>query len=84
MSRRELLGFAFVLVAAAPARAQEIPEKLLSPNTQLYVRWDGVTAHKEAYQASIWGPIMAGPTASQSAPSRTTTTKSEPSTKTPS
>jgi hypothetical protein len=51
-----------VLAAAAPARAADPPERLLSPTTQLYVRWDGVTPHKAAYQASIWGPIMAGPT----------------------
>src|SRR5436305_3737788 len=57
------LGLALLaLAAAAPARAGEPPEKLLSPTTQLYVRWDGVTPHKAAYQASIWGPIMAGPT----------------------
>lgn len=43
-------------------RLEDAPERLLSPTTQLYVRWDGVTAHKEAYQASIWGPLMAGPT----------------------
>lgn len=57
------LAFAAVLLAAAPgaARAQE-PEKLLSPTTQLFVRWDGVTPHKAAYDASVWGPVMKGPT----------------------
>ena len=32
------------------------------PTTQLYVRWDGITAHNDAYKKSIWGPVMAGPT----------------------
>ncbi|QJW94577.1 hypothetical protein [Frigoriglobus tundricola] len=40
----------------------EAPERLLPPSTQLYLRWDGLTAHPDAYQKSIWGGIMAGPT----------------------
>lgn len=60
--------FAAALVAlalAAPARAADsdpVPEKLLPATTQLYVRWDGVTAHNDAYKKSVWGPVMAGPT----------------------
>lgn len=63
--------FAFALVAltvAAPAFAAEpdaAPEKLLPPTTQLYVRWDGVAAHNDAYKKSAWGPVMAGPTGDQ-------------------
>jgi hypothetical protein len=51
-------------VPAGPAAAvpDTEPEKLLSPTSQLYVRWDGVTAHNDAYKKSIWGPVMAGPT----------------------
>lgn len=45
--------------AAPPADA---PERLLSPTSQLYVRWDGVAAHAETYKQSFWGPLMAGPT----------------------
>ena len=41
-----------LIVLAAPVRAQEPPEKLLSPTTQLFIKWDGVTAHKDAYKAS--------------------------------
>lgn len=63
MSRVLGCGFALVLLAApAAAQAQNPPEALLSPTTQLYVRWDGVTAHADAYKNSIWGPVMAGPT----------------------
>ncbi|HEV3384457.1 MAG TPA: hypothetical protein VG097_06555 [Gemmata sp.] len=38
------------------------PDKLLSPTSQLYIRWDGIAAHNEAYKKSIWGGVMAGPT----------------------
>lgn len=50
--------------AAGPAARSEedAPERLLSPTTQFYVRWDGITAHRAAYGASIYGPIMSGPT----------------------
>jgi len=58
-----LLPAVVLLLAAAPgaARAQE-PEKLLSPTTQLFVRWDGVTAHKAAYDGSAIGAALRGPT----------------------
>jgi hypothetical protein len=53
-------------VAAPAARAAEVhdvsPDHLLSPTAQLYVRWDGIGAHSEAYKKSVWGGVMAGPT----------------------
>ncbi len=51
-----------LFLLAAPGRAQDEPERLLSPTTQLFIRWDGVTAHQEAYQGSAWGSVMSGPT----------------------
>lgn len=64
--------FAFAIVALAfttpafaadaPAVKSDAPEKLLPPTTQLYVQWDGIAAHNEAYKKSIWGDVMAGPT----------------------
>jgi hypothetical protein len=65
-----LLALAFAALALAqpaiaadpPAAAADAPEKLLPPSTQLYVRWDGITAHNDAYKKSIWGGVMAGPT----------------------
>ncbi len=57
--------FASPAIAADPVPvvvANDAPEKFLPPTTQLYVRWDGVTAHNDAYKKSIWGPVMAGPT----------------------
>jgi hypothetical protein len=52
-------------VAAAPKTAEAVdaaPEMLLSPTSQLFVRWDGIAAHNDAYKKSIWGGVMAGPT----------------------
>src|SRR5262245_26358953 len=61
-----LFALAFVSPAfaadPAPTPNGTAPAKLLAPSTQLYVRWDGVTAHNDAYKKSIWGPVMAGPT----------------------
>jgi hypothetical protein len=63
-------SFALALVAlafASPAFAADrpadtAPEKLLPPTTQLFVRWDGIAAHRDAYKNSFWGGVMAGPT----------------------
>lgn len=63
MSRVFGCAFALALFAAPVAgQAQEPPERLLSPTTQVYIRWDGVTPHAELYKNSVWGPVMAGPT----------------------
>src|SRR5437773_1918814 len=35
--------------------AQEAPERLLSAETQIYVRWDGSAAHQGAYAKSALG-----------------------------
>jgi hypothetical protein len=63
MSR--LFTLALVLLPTAVRAADPVsdvaPEKLLSPTSQLYARWDGVTAHAETYKKSFWGPLMAGP-----------------------
>jgi hypothetical protein len=57
------LAFASPAFAAdAPAVKADAPEKLLPASTQLYVRWDGITAHGDAYKKSYWGGVMAGPT----------------------
>jgi hypothetical protein len=60
-----LLAMAFASPAFAaepPSSPADAPEKLLPSSTQLYVRWDGVAAHNDAYKRSVWGGIMAGPT----------------------
>jgi hypothetical protein len=63
-------SFALALVAlafaspcfAADAPADPAPEKLLPASTQLFVKWDGIAAHRDAYKNSFWGDLMAGPT----------------------
>ncbi|HEY3789792.1 MAG TPA: hypothetical protein VGL71_13100, partial [Urbifossiella sp.] len=62
MSRRLVLGFAFVLAVINSARGEELPEKLLSPTSQVFLRWDGVAPHAKAYKGSALGSVMAGPT----------------------
>src|SRR5262245_28727981 len=36
---------------------ERTPEQLLPATTQIYARWDGVTAHKEAYRNSARGKM---------------------------
>ncbi len=61
MSR--VLAVALAAVAVSPVRADDAPpERLLSPTTQFYLRWDGITPHAAAYRASAWGPLLDGPT----------------------
>jgi hypothetical protein len=65
-----LIGIASSAFAQTPAaraaipsnQAADSPEKLLSPSSQLYIRWDGIAAHNDAYKKSFWGGLMAGPT----------------------
>jgi hypothetical protein len=61
-----LVGIATPTHAQVPvpraAIAADAPEKLLSPRSQFFFRWDGIAAHKEAYTKSFWGDVMKGPT----------------------
>jgi hypothetical protein len=43
-------------------RAQDAPEQLLPAGTQIYVRWDGIDAHRPAYAKTALGKMMAGDT----------------------
>ena len=43
-------------------RAQEAPEDLLPAGTQVYLRWDGVDAHRDAYAKTAMGQMLAGDT----------------------
>ena len=60
-----LIALALVLLPGL-ARAQEkqdgSAEQLLSANTQLYIRWDGVKAHRAAYEKTALGKMMKGDT----------------------
>ena len=50
------------LLAPGLARAADevAPEQALPAGTQLYLRWDGLAAHKAAYAKSALGKTMAG------------------------
>jgi hypothetical protein len=57
-------GLAVLLVLAVPrfAPAQEGPEKLVPPNTQIFLRWDGFDAQRPAYEKTALGKMMQGDT----------------------
>ena len=49
-----------LLVFGIPAvgRAQEAPEQLLPDGAQIYFRWDGIEAHRAAYEKTAIGKMM--------------------------
>jgi hypothetical protein len=59
---RHRLGALLLFVLPIAARAQEPPEHLLPAGTQLYLRWDGVVAHRTAYAGTALGKMLAGDT----------------------
>jgi hypothetical protein len=52
----------FGLLALVPAGRAQAPEDLLPAGTQMYVRWDGMTAHRDAYGKTALGKMLAGDT----------------------
>ena len=55
------LGLAlFFLVFPAVASAQDAPERLLSEKTQIYLRWDGLEAHRAAFDKTALAQILKG------------------------
>jgi hypothetical protein len=61
MWRRTGLVLLLSLLPAA-ARAEDAPEQLLPATTQVYLRWDGVDAHRAAYEKTALGQMMQGDT----------------------
>jgi hypothetical protein len=61
MRSRYLAAVLLLPLWPAVVRAQE-PEQLLPGTTQLYWRWDGVTAHANTYAKSAVGKMLAGDT----------------------
>jgi hypothetical protein len=53
-----------LLLALVPTtvQAQGVPEDLLPAGAQIYVRWDGLDAHKQAYANTALGKMLAGDT----------------------
>jgi hypothetical protein len=55
------LGLAFFcLLFPTVASAQEVPERLLSEKTQVYLRWDGLEAHRAAFEKTALAQILKG------------------------
>jgi hypothetical protein len=55
------LTTALLLLAPAWAAAQDVsPEQLLSAKAQIYLRWDGITAHKDLYAKTAVGKMLSG------------------------
>src|SRR5437868_8956302 len=65
MSKRFAVVLALVLLPGL-AKAEELkdptPEQLLPAGTQVYVRWDGLKAHRAAYEKTAVGKMMQGDT----------------------
>src|SRR5665213_555521 len=61
MKRRAAFALLFLLLPVL-AQAQEAPEQMLPATTQVYLRWDGVDAHRAAYDKSSLGQMMQGDT----------------------
>src|SRR5438874_3208742 len=58
---KSLLSLVFLfLVCPAVASAQDVPERLLSDKTQVYLRWDGLEAHRAAFDKTALAQIMKG------------------------
>jgi hypothetical protein len=51
-----------LLLAPGLVRAQETPESLLPATTQVYLRFDGIDAHRAAYRKTALGQMLQGDT----------------------
>jgi len=59
MTRRHSLFALAVAALATTARGADTPpERLLFAGTQVYARWDGVAAHREAYAQTVVGKLL--------------------------
>ncbi|MFN4258850.1 MAG: hypothetical protein ACK4RK_06100 [Gemmataceae bacterium] len=56
------LTIALVVLITPLASVAAEPERLLSPGTQVYFRWDGVQAHQAAYRQTALGKTLQGDT----------------------
>src|SRR5262245_55516976 len=68
--RHAWMPAALLLALAPAARAADEPrpgpggppEQLLPAGTQIYLRWDGLAAHRAAYEKTALGQMMRGDT----------------------
>jgi hypothetical protein len=59
---RRLAALLLVLLAVPFTRAQDAPERLLSAQTHLYLRWDGVSTQQTAFEKTALAQIIQGDT----------------------
>jgi hypothetical protein len=57
-----LLGAGLAHADEKPIRDQDSPEQLLSAGSQIYLRWDGIEAHKAANAKTALGKMLQGDT----------------------
>jgi hypothetical protein len=57
--RHSILAIVAMAAGGISAGAETPPERLLFAGTQVYVRWDGVAAHREAYAQTVVGQLLA-------------------------
>jgi hypothetical protein len=62
MRPRYALALLLLLTPGVARAAEEAPEQLLPAGTQVYLRWDGVDAHRAAYAKTALGKMMQGDT----------------------
>src|SRR5262249_12039674 len=49
---------ALLVIGANSIGGETPPERLLFAGTQVYIRWDGVDAHREAYGQAVVGKLL--------------------------
>ncbi len=62
MRHHYAFAFSLVLAPGLVRGAEDVPERLLPASTQIYLRWDGIDAHKAAYGKTGLGQMMKGDT----------------------
>jgi hypothetical protein len=62
MRHPHALVFVLLLFPGLSRAAEDVPERLLPASTQVYLRWDGIDAHKAAYAKTSLGQMMKGDT----------------------
>src|SRR5262245_17839061 len=56
--RHSILALAMLAVGGIATGAETPPERLLFAGTQVYARWDGVAAHRDAYAQTVVGKLL--------------------------
>src|SRR5262249_18081800 len=57
---RHLTAAVVLLIVPQLAHAQEAPERLLPPNSQIYLRWDGLEKHQATFDKTAVARLFTG------------------------